>query len=116
MNLKPRKIKKTVMGKIKNIFTGEFTGKVGAITGYYSNGKHYVRSAYNKRKKKASPAQIQNRARFKLATTTLKPIKNLLKTSLRDYDKSQYIWGQILSHAMNVSIFGTYPKFKIDWS
>jgi len=64
------------MGKIENGINGGFTGTVGAVTGYYLNGKWVIRSKRRKsiKNKTGSTDQKACRSRFTMMQTFLSPI------------------------------------------
>jgi hypothetical protein len=64
------------MGKIENGINGGFTGPVGAVTGYYLNGKWVIRSKRRKfiKNKTGTADQKACRSRFTMMQTFLSPI------------------------------------------
>jgi len=69
------------MGKIENGINGGFTGTVGAVTGYYLNGKWVIRSKRRKsaKNKTGSADQKACRSRFTTMQTFLSPIIGFIR-------------------------------------
>lgn len=63
---------------------GGFRGKIGTVVGVSSGDKFYMRSLPRKRKK-AGPKELSNRAKFKLVLDHLEPIKDLVKAGFKDH-------------------------------
>ncbi|MCX2430910.1 DUF6266 family protein [Pedobacter sp. GR22-10] len=69
------------MGKIENGINGGFTGPVGAVTGYYLNGKWVIRSKRRKsiKNKTGTADQKVCRSRFTTMQTFLSPIVGFIR-------------------------------------
>jgi hypothetical protein len=76
------------MANIDEGILGGFRGKIGTVVGVLNGSTFYMRSAPRKRKK-AGPKELMNRAKFKLVLGHLEPIKELVKAGFKDhYTKS----------------------------
>lgn len=73
------------MGVLRNGANGGFSGKVGSIIGYHLNGQDIIRGWPKKRTKKAGTAEQQNRDKFALSQTWLKPLLHFLRIGFKNY-------------------------------
>ena len=102
------------MGEIKNGILGGFSGKAGSVIGYIVRGKSYIRGLNRKKnKKKASPAQLASRARFKMIQEWRARHTSLFATTFKNHTHERS--AQNAAHAFNAHIVkGEYPNFQID--
>ena len=66
------------MGKISKGILGGFLGKVGTVIGGYWRGISYMRSLATRSNTASSQAQLQQQARFSLASKFAQSMKDLL--------------------------------------
>ena len=63
---------------------GRFRGKIGTVVGVSSGGNFYMRSLPRKRTK-ADPTELANRAKFKIVLNHLAPLKDLVKAGFKGH-------------------------------
>lgn len=66
------------MGKYEQGLLGPFSGLVGPVVGASFRGKNVMRGRPRKTKKKPTPGQVAQRAKFTAVTHFLKPAKEIL--------------------------------------
>jgi len=95
---------------------GAFSGKVGSVIGSSWRSIDYLRGLPKKSKKGASPKQLEQQARFALAATYLRPIKDVLNIGFADkkqISSSGYNIG--VKSFLSKNILGDYPDFTVDF-
>jgi len=103
------------MGKAKDGIFGPFTGKVGNVVGYYSNGQHILRGVPGKRsKKKVSLAEKNNQKKFALVQAWLKPFSYFLKVGFKNYGTKTGGYRAAVSYTLLNAVAGEHPNCYID--
>lgn len=72
------------MATINNGILGGFRGKVGTVVGVIQGDKYHMRSLPRRRKKR-TPGELLNQARWTMVQDHLKPVKELVRTGFKDY-------------------------------
>jgi hypothetical protein len=103
------------MARIKNGIPGGLSGKIGMVVGSTWRGIDYIRSLpiYNG---KATKNQLIQRAKFSLATSFVKAMKDLLMLTYIEYDSEMTVINNAIRHVMKGAITGVYPGFRIEFS
>jgi hypothetical protein len=102
------------MGLTEKGILGGFTGKVGTVVGGKWRGKNYMRSTPTKSKNaKRSTPQLEQQAKFALATQFMQGIKDLLELGFRNYAVGQTGRNSALAYILKNAITGTYPDYQI---
>jgi len=101
------------MAKFSNINTGAFSGAIGPVIGGSWKGIPYMRAKPGKRKKKASPLQKANEAKFKIVGQLLKPMSELFRVSFNLNPQSTG-YACAFSYNFKNCVTGVYPKLAID--
>jgi len=107
------------MGQIKKGILGGFSGKVGTVVGANWKTINYMRSLPQKGKnqKPLTRAQLEHRAKFKLAIDYLKPLHEAIQIGWKNaVVGKQSPFNLAVSHTIKNAITGTYPNFEIDHS
>ncbi|QDW24107.1 hypothetical protein FFJ24_004405 [Pedobacter sp. KBS0701] len=92
------------MGKIENGINGGFTGTVGAVTGYYLNGKWVIRSKRRKsiKNKTGSADQKACRSRFTMMQTFLSPIVAFIRIGFNLESKKRMMTAHNVAKSYNM--------------
>jgi len=92
------------MGKIENGINGGFTGTVGAVTGYYLNGKWVIRSKRRKsiKNKTGSADQKVCRSRFTMMQTFLSPIVAFIRIGFNLESKKRMMTAHNVAKSYNM--------------
>jgi hypothetical protein len=104
------------MGKINQGILGGFSGKVGTVIGSNWNGIQIMRAKSNSSTKSQTLLQIQQRAKFALAISTLQPLTPLLRVGFKQYSYRQSSFNAAVSHTIKNAIMGEYPNYALDYS
>ncbi|HVY75342.1 MAG TPA: DUF6266 family protein [Puia sp.] len=94
----------------------QFTGRVGDLVGYCRNGKYFVRKRPRRSRKKPTPLQLEQRARFIIIVQFLKSLKPLFTAM-----QPRHHWildglNRIRTYNYRYAITGSHPQFRIDYS
>jgi len=98
----------------RNGILGPFTGTVGSVVGTYWRGVPVIRSKSVRKRKGQSALQEQQRAKFKLMSVFLKPLKGLLNQTFKQSAVGITCTNKAFSTNKN-AITGTYPALTIDY-
>lgn len=95
---------------------GGFSGKVGTVVGYYQNGRYIMRGLAQSHNDANSEAQQEQRSKFSLSVSWLKPINGYLRYSYKSYASSADMscFNAALKSLMTEAVAGTYPDNYID--
>ena len=94
----------------------ELSGKVHNVVGSSWNGIDYVRGISNiKRKRTATAAQEEQRAKFALATSFFREFNQLVPLTFEP-QPGKSTRNLAVSQVVNEAVVGTYPDFTIDYS
>jgi hypothetical protein len=104
------------MGKIHKGILGGFTGKVGTVVGFIRNGVAYMRSIAASVSQPNTLPQLEQRAKFSLAISFIRPLTEFLKIGFRNYAGKMSAVNYAMSHTLKNAIRGAYPDFTIDYA
>lgn len=104
------------MGTISKGILGGFSGKVGTVIGFIIKGVSYMRSLAGSYTQANTPAQIEQRAKFGLAISFIRPLTEFLKIGFRNYTDKMSAVNYAMSYTLKNAIRGTYPDFSIDFA
>ena len=105
------------MGQLNAGILSGITGKVGTIIGGSWRGKEYIRVKPRRKKSfVASPKQLDQYAKFALATGFVRSFAGLLRFSFREQEVVKTGRNCCVSHVLKHAITGTSPLFAIDYS
>ena len=104
------------MGKISKGILGGFSGKVGTVIGFIRNGVAYMRSIAASYSQPNTLAQLEQRAKFGLAISFVRPLNELLKIGFRNYTGKMSATNYAMSYTLKNAIRGAYPDFSIDFA
>ena len=92
------------MGKIENGINGGFTGTVGAVTGYYLNGKWVIRSKRRKsiKNKTGTADQKACRSRFTMMQTFLSPVVGFIRIGFNLASKKRRMTAHNVAKSYNM--------------
>ena len=103
------------MANIYSGINGGISGKVGTVIGYMRNGKACLRSAPITVKNPKTPAQLKQRAKFRLILGLLRPITEFLRIGFQNHASKMSAFNYAMSYNMKNAIQGMYPDFAIDY-
>ncbi|NEU07093.1 hypothetical protein GZH53_02100 [Flavihumibacter sp. R14] len=92
---------------------GGFRGKIGTEVGVSNGGRYYMRSLPRK-KKKITPRELMNQAKFKVVLEHLDPIKDLVKAGFKDWFTRTGGYRAALSYNRKYAVAGEEHDFYID--
>ncbi|GAP68844.1 hypothetical protein BA6E_105118 [Bacteroidales bacterium 6E] len=104
------------MGKIYKGILGGFSGKVGTVVGFIRNGVAYMRSIAAAVAQPNTLPQLEQRAKFGLAISFIRPLTEFLKIGFRNYTGKMSAVNYAMSQTLKNGIRGTYPDFSIDYA
>jgi len=102
------------MGTIKKGILGGFSGKVGTVVGSSWKGIAYMRSLPLKVKNPRTEPQMNQRSKFALSLSYLKPMTELLRVGWKLYAYKQSAFNAATSYMIANAIKGNYPNYSID--
>jgi Family of unknown function (DUF6266) len=102
------------MATYKNGILGSFSGKIGSVVFTTWKGIPVIRSKPIRKKINPSPLQEQQRAKFKLISGFLKPLKDLLNQTFHQSAMGMSWFNKALSENKS-AIIGNYPLTAIDY-
>ena len=104
------------MGKLSGGAFDEFSGKVGNLVASNWKGINVIKRRPKRRKnKKLTEAQLDQQAKFALVCEFLHPLTPLLNVAYKRYTKEKSAFNSAMAYALEHSITGSYPDYKIDW-
>lgn len=105
------------MGKYIQGANGAFKGKVGSMIGSKWRSVNYIKGLPSPSSKPATQAQLEQRAKFALAISFMRPIKDVVNLGMADRKQTKLSgYNLALSRLLNQAVVGTYPSFSIDYS
>ena len=102
------------MATYRNGILGSFSGKIGSVVFTSWKGIPVIRSKPIRKNINPSPLQEQQRARFKLISGFLKPLKDLLNQTFHQSAKGMSWFNKALSENKS-AITGNYPFIAINY-
>jgi uncharacterized protein DUF6266 len=104
------------MGRISKGILGGFSGTVGTVVGGNWKGISYMRSQSDARRTTFTQPQLDQQAKFSVATKFLQTMNALLEVSFRNFAVRMTGINSALSYTLKHAITGAYPAFAIDYS
>ena len=104
------------MGSIKQGILGAFSGKVGTVIGYTLNGIAYMRGLATSHTDANTQAQQDQRAKFRLAVSFLRPLVALLHIGFKSASDKMSGFASAMSYTLENAIMGVSPNFSIDYT
>ena len=101
------------MGKMKNGILDAFSGTVGKVVGSSWRGVQVMRSKSHARRNANTPKQEEQKAKFKVASSFVQSMYDLLVLGFRDQAVRMTGANYGLSLIITEAIDGTNPDFKI---
>jgi hypothetical protein len=105
-----------MMGKYDSGILGGFRGKIGTVVGGKWKGIEYMRFKGPSKRKNNAPRQIEQQAKFTLATDIVSNMSDLFKITYKSYEQQMTARNKAVSGIVNDAITGAYPDFAIDFS
>lgn len=103
------------MATYKKGILGVFTGKVGTVVGSSWKGISYMRSLPKSSGKAPSQPQIDQRLKFGLVTSFLRPIKTLTNIGYRVVSGNLTPYNAAVSYHLSEAVIGVGQSFEIDY-
>ena len=104
------------MGIISNGIFGGFSGTVGNIVGGSWKGINYIRSKPVKRAIAATPAQLEQREKFKIVIRFVNCMSGLLEVSFKNYAIKMTGVNSAFAYTFKNAVTGYYPAYSIDYT
>jgi len=104
------------MARMNNGILDEFSGTIGKVVGSNWKGVAYMRAKPKKRSNAGTESQLEQQARFALASKFAQSMSQLLTLGFRDQAINMTGTNYALSQILNEAITGTSPDFQIDYS
>ncbi|HEY3372252.1 MAG TPA: DUF6266 family protein [Prolixibacteraceae bacterium] len=104
------------MGTIKQGILGGFSGKVGTVIGSVWKGICTMRALATSVSQSDSPAQLEQRARFKAVIEFLQPLTAFLRIGFKNQAIKMTQFNAAMSYNLDNALTGAYPVFDIDYS
>jgi hypothetical protein len=101
------------MGKIEKGILGGFSGKVGTVVGGNWRGIDYMRSKGKRSKADPTVSQLEQQAKFALATRFAQTMSPLLATGFSYYTLKQTALNSAVSYILKNAVSGAYPNSSI---
>ena len=104
------------MGTIKQGILGGFSGKVGTVVGSSWKGISYMRGRAQSVRNPRTEGQMEQRSKFALALTFLKPITAYVRTGYKTYANKQTAFNAAMSYIVKNAVSGAFPNYALDYS
>ena len=105
------------MGKINLGILGSFSGKVGNVVGGNWKGISYMRAKATSVSNPRTDGQVNQRTKFALVLTVLKPITGFLRVGYKKYAIKQTAFNAAMSYILNNAVTGSSSAdYSIDLS
>ncbi|MGN7205231.1 DUF6266 family protein [Pedobacter sp. SAFR-022] len=104
------------MGIYNEGILGFFRGKVGRVVGSVVRGVHYMKGLGDVRADNPTQAQLDQRLKFALMTSFLRPLHGLVKTGFPAGKTGLTSLNKAMAANLNEAITGSSPNFSIDYS
>nr|WP_068887599.1 DUF6266 family protein [Pedobacter panaciterrae] len=102
------------MAIIKNGILGGFSGKAGAVVGYQSGGKSFMRGKPRVRTSPPTPKELINREKFAYIQAWLQPLLEFLRVGFQDYAPNFQGFAAAKSYNSKNALIGISPYFQIN--
>jgi hypothetical protein len=106
------------MATITNGILGPFTGTAGPVSGYFRNGKNFMRSRRRKSFSPMTPKRLAQQQKIKVCNQFTHPFsgRKFFNKTFPAYGHSGTGFNRATSATMNLAIVGTYPDTAIDYA
>jgi len=104
-----------IMGKINQGILGGFSGKVGTVVGGNWKGINYMR-VLTKPTNPNSEKQQNQRTKFSLVMSFLKPINPFIRVGYKLFTAKQTAYNAAMSQVLTNAVVGELPNSAIDFS
>lgn len=104
------------MGIYNEGILGFFRGKVGRVIGSVVRGVHYMKGLGDVRADNPTQAQLDQRLKFALMTSFLRPLQGLIKTGFQAGKTGLTSMNKAMAANLNEAITGVSPNFAIDYA
>ena len=103
------------MGKINQGILGGFSGKVGTVVGGSWKGINYMR-VHTKPTNPNSDKQVNQRTKFTLVLSFLKPLTPFLRVGYKLFTAKQTAFNAAMSQVLLNAVVGESPNVELDFS
>lgn len=104
------------MAIIRNGVNGTVSGKAGSVVFVQTKNGNYVRSLPRLKKgRKPTPAQLENRKRFKLVRDTLSYILPIIRRGFAQCNPPKTAYSCAMSYNLKNAVLKTDNSYTIDW-
>jgi hypothetical protein len=104
-----------IMATIRKGILGGFSGKVGPVIGSTWRGKDVMRSLPKKGNRIATEEQLDQRAKFRLMTQFLAPLRSELSAYFGQPAEDKSRMNLATSYHIREAITGIYPNYAVDY-
>ena len=104
------------MATILNGILGGFSGKVGTVVGACWNGIDYMRALATNVTNPKTPAQLEQRAKFKVVISFLRSMISFLRTGFRSQAIKMSAFNAAMAYNLKNAITGAYPNYTLDYT
>jgi len=104
------------MGTIKKGILGGFSGIVGTVIGATWKGIDYMRSRATSVSNPNSPAQLEQRAKFKTVLNFLQPLTSFLRIGFKSQAIKMSAFNAAMKYNMANAVTGVFPNLEIDFT
>lgn len=104
------------MGTYDKGILGGFRGKIGTVVGSKWKGIEYMKSKMGKRTKAASPAQLEQQAKFAMLIRFVTSIGKLLMKTFGGFAVNKTGTNSAFAYNFENAIIGIYPDFSLDYA
>lgn len=91
-------------------------GKVGSVVGSAWRGINYMRYKGPSKRNNNSPKQLDQQAKFRVATAFASTMSDLFKVTYKGYAQQMTARNNAVSVIVRDAIIGTYPAYELDYS
>lgn len=105
------------MSKFNKGILGGFSGTVGTVVGAKWKGMDVMRSRPSRRSnKQATPAQLAQRARFRMVMEFVKQFSELVKITYTNIAADKTPFNSAFAYNLSKAVTGSYPNYHFDYS
>ncbi|MFW6020432.1 MAG: DUF6266 family protein [Bacteroidales bacterium] len=109
-------IRHQIMARANKGLLGGLSGRISNLVAGSWKGINYIRSRPSAFHDPKTKAQIQQRNRFKLVLEFIRPVKDFIKLSFRQYAINMTEYNKAMSWNMKNAIAGVPPDLHLDYS
>ena len=116
LSRRTNKFNSIIMAKIAMGILGGFSGKVGTVVGSIWKGIATIRAYVANVTNPNTPAQLEQRAKFSLIGSFLKPLTSFLRVGFKSLAIKMTAYNAAMSYNLENAVTGVYPSFTVDYS